>query len=119
MLTNREKKWLKKRERYPFYGCQYCEFDKFGRHCMSEGIKANNGKMRCLIVPKKEAFKEAAEFSERVAKKLASLFADSTEIAPVCAGCPCEDDCYANRHLKCTASILKYARLQVEEEMEK
>lgn len=117
MLTNREKKWLKKRERYPFYGCQYCEFDKFGRHCMSEGIKANNGKMRCLIVPKKEAFKETAEFDARVAAKLAEIFDASTEIAPLCPSCPCEDDCYDGK-LKCKAAILKYARLAVEEEME-
>lgn len=62
-------------------------------------------------------YKDAAEFEARVAAKLAEIFDASTEIAPLCPSCPCEDDCYDGK-LKCKAAILKFARLQVEDEMD-
>ena len=108
MLTDSEREWLRLR---PHDGTAYCW------HCQNVGrdMKGCLDEPYCALVPD---YKDAAEFSERVAARMAELFAASTEIAPLCASCPCEDDCYANRRLKCGGQILKYARLQVEEEME-
>lgn len=107
MLTANEREWLEKRGKRR----RYC------RHCGKDRICTNINSIGTLCPTEDADFKDVAMFEAKVAAKLAEIFDASTEIAPLCPSCPCEDDCYAG-HLKCKAAILKYARLAVEEEMD-
>ena len=60
---------------------------------------------------------EAAEFEARVAVKL-SILPEDVHPCPYGATNRCSYDDCGNPHLGCRRSILKYARLQVEEEMD-
>ena len=77
MLTDSDKAWLKDRRNKAY--CRYCSVIDLCSNPNASGFK-------CPLIPD---YKDAAEFSERVAAKLAKL------------------DC-----------VLKYARLAVEEEMD-
>lgn len=110
MLTYNEKRWLKKRNEWSV--CSYC---------------SNIPQTMCLYGERPHFcalldvdYKDAAEFSERVAAKLAEAFMGvidaefNYQLPSNCAACPCEGKC----SLDCKDSILKWARLAVEEEMD-
>lgn len=107
MLTESERGWAERRLALNIedFWCESC------------GIEHCNPNEDCTLEDRMADWSDAAEFEARVAAKLAEIFDESTEIAPLCPSCPCEDDCYDGK-LKCKAAILKYARLQVEEEMD-
>ena len=97
MLTQSEREWLENRKRqspFGFYSCSHC--------------KANSDPLVCWTVKRCPAnidFKNALEFSERVAAKLADI-----------SFCTFRD--LNGRHFWNLPEIrLKAARLQVEEEM--
>lgn len=108
MLTESELAWLDARRVEPFSFCNHC-WIQLAPHCA--------GSPQCPLTTLGIELYAAIEFEQRVAAKLAELFSASTEIAPLCPSCPCEDDCYDGK-LKCKAAILKYARLEIEKEME-
>lgn len=110
MLTRGEKRWLKKRKEWSV--CSYC---------------SNIPQTMCLYGERPHFcalldidYKDAAEFEGRVASKLAQAFAKivdaefDMEIRLICEACPATGRC----NMDCCDSILKWARLQVEEEME-
>ena len=111
MLTNSEREWLKRRQFFNgFYsgGCLTCSLNR--TLC---------DKADCPLHPDLE---DALEFSERIAVKLADLVKYSVRVCHhSCADCflcktdKCHDDDPGN--LTCEGTILKYARLAVEEEM--
>lgn len=106
MLTDNEKEWLEKRGKRRRY-CRYCGKDRICTNINSIGT----------LCPTEDAdFKDVAMFEAKVAAKLAEIFDESTEIAPLCPSCPCEENCYDGK-LDCASAILMYARLEVEKEM--
>ena len=81
MLTNSENAWLADRKKDRLFVCRFCPGKNYGRempdtggvpcvcHCMSLHIKPE-----CYKLHKGTGWDEAAEFSERVAAKLADPF---------------------------------------------
>ena len=103
MLTDSELAWLKRRQFFNgFYssGCLTCSLNR--TFCE---------KTDCLLHPDLE---DALEFSERVAAKLADIYAEIT--SEICHVCPVWHLCFGKQD--CRTTILKYARLKVEEEMD-
>lgn len=109
MLTKKELQWLDNRGKF---SCWYCPDIPQAMCTMGERPA------HCAIMD--TDWKDAAEFSERVAAKLAQAFAKiidaefDMEIRLICEACPAAGMC----NMDCCDSILKWASLQVEEEME-
>lgn len=108
MLTESEREWLKTRDKKRSY-CVYCEATFGADSCYWKCVTES-----CAMYPD---MKDAAEFSERVAAKLSELPED-VHPCPYGATNRCSYDDCGNPHLGCRRSILKYARLAVEEEMD-
>ena len=120
MLTNSEKLWLKTRDSYEHFSCRYCPglpyYGPFtpahGRPCARWCYKQKERKA-CWLA---SYYEDAALFEARVAAKLAN---------PQWAVCWNSDSCLEFGGSKdeprwvwdCEWCRLKYARLQVEEEM--
>ena len=112
MLTQSEKRWLKKRKEWSV--CSYC---------------SNIPQTMCLYGERPHFcalldvdYKDAAEFSERVAAKLANIHF-GTEDCPYCGNHInvngyCGECKTASTDKQCLACRIKYARLKVEEEMD-
>lgn len=99
MLTQSEREWLEHRDAMQFMtGTYIADFAEFPLW--------NNGK----------DWQEAADFEGRVAAKLASVYQHVNDyfINLPCDACPCEKNC----NLDCQDSILRWAQLAVEEEMD-
>ena len=105
MLTEDEKRWLEEREqvelRHGLYSCGHCKwrsdvFDEYTGYCAAEFRD-------CPIMGD---YRDAAEFSERVAAKLAES-----------EDCHITDDCVFFGEGICAWCKLKDARLAVEREM--
>ena len=109
MLTKKELQWLDNRGKF---SCWYCPDIPQAMCTMGERPA------HCAIMD--TDWKEAAEFDGRVAAKLAEAFMGiidaefDYQIPSNCAACPCKSKC----SLDCKDSILKWARLAVEEEMD-
>lgn len=118
MLTESEKQWIawkrhiKSIEHGAGAWCQYQNCPHLGRNAAG-----CYGEPYCPLVPD---LADALEFEGRVAAKLAEAFAKiidaefDMEIRLICEACPATGRC----NMDCCDSILKWARLQVEEEME-
>jgi hypothetical protein len=108
MLTASERAWLEDRKHKSY--CRYCNVSKLCANPFASGYSC----------PLTGNMKDAAEFSERVAAKLAQAYMKiidaefDIEIRLICEACPAAGRC----NMDCCDSILKWARLQVEEEME-
>lgn len=137
MLTDSEKRWLKLRKLYEgvnyysYYSCMHCPEYNIGRWhgykrpcneaCLSNGCPfIDIGSSQAVF-----DYIEAAEFEERVAAKLAELFATISLVGNTTefdceSSCPAFSMCCTILHegLPCDEAILMYARLQVEEEMD-
>lgn len=111
MLTEREREWIKYRQifngYYP-YGCLTCSLQR--TLC---------DRTDCLLHPN---LGDAAEFSERVAAKLAAVFREIAHVfgddnTPLpCKYCPANACCKLSDG--CDDGILKWAYIAVEEEMD-
>lgn len=118
MLTQSEKRWIawkhhiKSIEHGAGAWCQYQNCPHLGRNAAG-----CYGKPYCPLFPD---LADALEFEGRVAAKLAEVFMcviDAEfdyQIPYNCAACPCKGKC----SLDCKDSIMKWARLAVEEEMD-
>jgi hypothetical protein len=114
MLTKSEKEWMENRWKF---SCWYCPNTPQVMCTMGERPA------HCAIMD--TDWKEAAEFSERVAAKLAELFATISLVGNATefdceSSCPAFSVCCTLLHegLPCDDAILMYARLKVEEEMD-
>lgn len=115
MLTKKELQWLDNRGKF---SCWYCPDIPQAMCTMGERPA------HCAIMD--TDWKEAAEFSERVAAKLAGILdctlrsRDYTLYADCVRVCPAATDCTKNNQLglDCAPYLLKWARLAVEEEMD-
>lgn len=93
MLTQNEREWLASRRTY----CNYCDLERGSDDCEWEMAME-----QCAMFPR---MKDALEFSERVAAKLATD-----------ENCGVDEDCPPD--MPYGWGRLKAARLQVEEEMD-
>ena len=105
MLTQSEREWLEHRDAMQFLmGTYIADFAEFPLW--------NNGK----------DWKDAAEFSERVAAKLAKEHEEIMLNGGVCEACFAWGICFngfeENDDARCSFEMLKAARLEVEEEMD-
>ena len=112
MLTKNELTWLEKRGKHPY--CQiWCMFDHNSDDCEWEQAAEY-----CPLVHGRKALIEAGQFEERVTIKLTRMPNHYPE-GPCDFGnsgqCSIECD---NIWLDCREARLKWARLQVEEEMD-
>lgn len=106
MLTQSELAWLERREEMPGYYCLWCPLWDDEADC-----DGRSPHPFCPIFQRRERLWDALEFSERVAVKLASW--EQNLIIP------CMETAVCERHPQdCPSCRLKYARLQVEEEMD-
>lgn len=109
MLTKKELQWLDNRGKF---SCWYCPDIPQAMCAMGERPA------HCAIMD--TDWKDAAEFEVRVAALLAQAYAKiidvefDMEIRLICEACPATGSC----NMDCCDSILKWARLQVEEEMD-
>jgi hypothetical protein len=110
MLTINEKRWLVQRKGY----CNWCSV-KFKTDSCFWVITAG----LCPLYPRQVSTQDAAEFSERVAAKLA--INDTSYLPCHQKGhenqCPYDNYCPTDKK-KTAWCKLKHARLQVEEEMD-
>ena len=60
---------------------------------------------------------EAAEFEARVAARLLEYHATIMQQGGICEACPAWEEC-TDTEIQCKDMLLKYARLQIEEEMD-
>ena len=105
-MTKNEKLWLRERDKWFSPWCRRCD----GRfHCDEYRLDG-----RCSLVPDTD---DAAEFSERVAAKLAEYAGKVAGYEPCCELCP-DKTCNITDPKNCSITLLKDARLQVEEEMD-
>lgn len=102
MLTASERAWLEDRKHKAY--CRYCNVIKLCSNPFASGYSC----------PLTGNMKDAAEFSERVAVKLADIYSE-VELE-ICHVCPAWRQCFGKQD--CRTTILKYARLKVEEEMD-
>ena len=110
MLTDSEREWLKDRRNKAY--CRYCSVIYLCSNPNASGFK-------CPLIPD---YKDAAEFSERVAATLANIHF-GTEDCPYCSNHInvneyCGECKTASTDKRCLACRIKYARQQVEEEMD-
>lgn len=120
MLTESEKEWLKTRDKKRSY-CVYCEATFGADSCYWKCVTES-----CAMYPD---MKDAAEFSERVAAKLARWDNEYHKGDHLCPYgdddldsyiplCHCINFCQDHPRLGCIAAKLAWARLEVEEEMD-
>lgn len=102
MLTDSEKKWLEQRNAVQFMVNQY-------------RVPGTRDGYRIRKIQTAD-WRDAAEFEARVAVEL-SILPEDVHPCPYGATNRCSYDDCGNLHLGCRRSILKYARLKVEEEM--
>ena len=117
MLTESEKQWLERREEMPGYFCLWCPLWDNEADC-----DGRSPHPFCPIFQRRERLLDAAEFSERVAAKLANIHF-GTEDCQYCSNHInvneyCGECKTASSDKRCLACRLKYARLKVEEEMD-
>jgi hypothetical protein len=105
MLTKSEKEWMENRGKF---SCWYCPNTPQVMCTMGERPA------HCAIMD--TDWKEAAEFSERVAAELAEMAQYNIKFG--CDACPAYIDDAVPCKPYCAALLLKTARLQVEEEMD-
>lgn len=128
MLTDNEKRWLQLRKLYEgvtylsYYSCMHCPEYNIERWfeykypcnmaCLHNGCPFIDIRSSGTIFD----YVEAAEFEQRVTTKLANVFQHINDywVNLPCDACPQEGKC----DMDCNDSILKWARLQVEEEMD-
>ena len=113
MLTKSEKEWLKKREQWAKPHNGYGDEGYFCEHCKINCFDGCPTEIRDGNI---DAFVDAAEFSEKVAAKLAL----GCESQTPCNGCWKAHWKYCNLrkgYWDCADCFLKVARLAVEEEM--
>lgn len=110
-LSEKEKDWLERREKYLKLYCQHCWFfEPYDTPHVNPGWCS--GDCWCCPVEGKDilySFQDAAEFEARVAVLLTDRDAPYVP--------PCHIVC--NHRRKCRACRLMYARLAVEAEMDK
>lgn len=101
--------------------CEFCEKYRSktwisDEMCLLSSTKLHTGKCRYyrLKDTSRGDYKDAAEFSERVALKIAEAVTANPKGCLMKNECPLEDCAPED----CQRSILKFARLAVEEEME-
>ena len=132
MLTVSEKLWLADSEYWNFkfdiYGnssfcpsCKYCKYlteTANGVFCQdAEDMRLYDKLSKCPLVPSKELLHEAAAFEGRVAARLATIAA--LVVGEDCCETRCPvNDCPVASRAECMFYMLKYARLEVEEEMD-
>ena len=110
MLTQSEREWLEDRRRVAY--CRYCNVSRLCANPFASGYS----------YPLTGNMKDAAEFSERVAAKLANIHF-GTEDCEYCSNHInvneyCGECKTASTNKRCLACRIKYARLKVEEEMD-
>lgn len=113
MLTDSEKKWLEDRRRVAY--CRYCNVSTLCANPFASGYT-------CPLTAGN--MKDALEFSERVAAKLAKAFKEYVKRRncvdfEVGTRCPGWEVCAADhkKRLPCDFAIMKGVQLEVEEEM--
>ena len=133
MLTKKEKAWLRNREKWlkkidPWgnrifcRSCKTCGLfkttDEGQPYC--EGFKdawAYENTFECWLVPRRELLLEAAEFEARVAAQLLEYHVLIMQQGGICEECVAWEEC-GDAETQCKSLLMKYARLQVEEEMD-
>lgn len=130
MLTESEREWLEERVLLPCYSCKYCT-GYHNQSCNAFEPLSSCWNRLCENFDfeyfDEEVFLDAAEFEGRVVAKLAGILdrtlrsRDYTLHADCTRVCPAATDCTKNNLLgfDCAPYLLKWARLAVEEEMEK
>ena len=106
MLTDSEREWLNNRDNYAEHFCRWCD--------AWEDCQGELSAILCISWTQKVQLREAAEFEQRVAAKLADIYSEVE--SEICHVCPAWFPCFGEQD--CRATILKYARLKVEEEMD-
>lgn len=109
MLTASEKEWLEDRRRVAY--CRYCNVSKLCANSFASGYT-------CPLTAGN--MKDAAEFSERVAAKLAEAYGtmmDHNEKHSLCQTCRFEVVKTLGCMSTCAETVLRWAQLEVEEEM--
>lgn len=114
MLTEAEKRWLEERKPPTKKIYKTTADDNFCRHCTRYNTNCTPWFRDVAYCPTDQGgdFRDAAEFSARVAAKLAGR----EHPVPCCSGKCCHPIPYARL---CPACRLKHAHLEVEAEMEK
>ena len=121
MLTEKEREWLDERKVYPLNGCVTCKYKWYiyDHPCQWE-ISGICPYFNVLKKPSKDALRDALEFSERVAAKLAIMMYHLAANS-LSRDFSCEKSCVAHlvcqKDKSCVHSFMKYARIAVEEEM--
>lgn len=104
MLTDNEQNWLYfKPRKTKWKTCKFCQL-WCGRDDCCTG--------RCPLEQSWPKAEDAAEFEAQVAAKLADIYSEIE--SEICHVCPAWHPCFGKQN--CSATILKYARLQVEGE---
>ena len=114
MLTESEREWLNNRDNHAEHFCRWCDT---WETCLGEF-----GAIFCPSWTQKVQLREAAEFEGRVSAKLANIHFGTED----CAYCSnhinvneyCGECKTASTDKRCLACRIKYARQQVEEEMD-
>ena len=104
MLTESEREWLNNRDNHAEHFCLWCD-----------AWEDCQGELNALVCPswtQKVQLREAAEFESLVAAKLATIYSEVE--SEICHVCPAWFLCFGEQD--CRTTILKYARLKVEEE---
>lgn len=120
MLTINERRWLVQRKGY----CDWCSV-KFKTDNCFWVISAD----LCPLYPRQVSIQDSAEFSERVAARLARMMLRPNEYKYPCKypcpngvpelGCMCDMTALTGSYaVHCVDCILREVRLQVEEEMD-
>lgn len=115
-LSEKEKDWLERREKYPKLYCQHCQFfEPYDTPHVNPGWCS--GDCWCCPVVGKDilySFQDAAEFEALVAVKLAQ---NEYIFIPCYLSGTKWDDC-PHKDWDCNQCRIKYARLAVEQEMD-
>lgn len=109
MLTQSEKLWLAERGERPY--CNYCANERGSDDCEWDVAMG-----QCSIRNSHKKLLDALEFSERVAAELAKVY-EELDNDLGCHDCPVWRSCQ-DEQKPCRETILKYARLVVEEKMD-
>lgn len=109
MLTEVDKKWLKEREEIELtHGCFFCAHCEYRTEKRSEWTGYCKAAICKVEDFRSRTYKDAAEFEARVAKHLMYQYEKTVHCAEITGGfCPSRD------------TMLMFARLAVEEEMER
>ena len=112
MLTEKEKEWLERRIKYKYFSCQYCNGRNYPSYQYGKCVHAmftKRNSPECYKLSIISNAVDVAKFEARVAARLAT-----NQFRQPCMS---KEGCFDARW-GCYACHLKYARLQVEEEME-